>query len=119
MEEEWYANERFWETFYPYLFTPQRWERTIGEVENVLALAQPGGKRVLDLCCGPGRHSLELARRGFQVTGVDCSPSLLVRAREASAKENLAIEWVQDDMRRFTRPNAFDLALNLFTSFGY
>jgi 2-polyprenyl-3-methyl-5-hydroxy-6-metoxy-1,4-benzoquinol methylase len=70
---------------------------------------------VLDLCCGPGRHAVELARRGFQVTGVDACGFLLDRAAEHAARANLTADWVKQDMRRLLRPEAFDLACNLFT----
>ena len=86
---------------------------------RILALTQCSGGSVLDLCCGPGRHSVELARRGFQVTGVDRSPFLLAKAREQAAKSGASVEWVEQDMRNFVRPASFDLALSLFTSFGY
>ena len=74
---------------------------------------------MLDLCCGPGRHSLEFARRGFRVTGVDRTAHYLTTARAAATREGLTVEFVQEDMRHFHRPAAFDLALNLFSSFGY
>jgi SAM-dependent methyltransferase len=74
---------------------------------------------VLDLCCGPGRHAVEFARRGYQVTGFDRTSFLLDRARERSSEAGVSVEWVADDMRRFCRPGAFDLACNIFTSIGY
>jgi len=77
------------------------------------------GAHVLDLCCGVGRHSLELARRGFQVTGVDRTRPYLDRASRRAEAEGLEIEFVQSDMRDFCRPDAFDAVVNLFTSFGY
>src|SRR5260370_31823603 len=77
------------------------------------------GATVLDLCCGIGRHSLELARRGFKVTGVDLTKPYLEQERASASKENLKIEFVQSDMREFSRPGAFDAAINFFTAFGY
>lgn len=74
---------------------------------------------MLDLCCGPGRHVLEFARRGFRVTGVDRTQRYLEAARATALSEGLAVELVQADMRDFSRPPTFDLALNLFSSFGY
>jgi ubiquinone/menaquinone biosynthesis C-methylase UbiE len=74
---------------------------------------------VLDLCCGPGRHSLALAQRGFHVTGVDIRADYLEQARQQAESQELAIEFVQADMRQFCRPEAFDAAINLYTSFGY
>jgi ubiquinone/menaquinone biosynthesis C-methylase UbiE len=85
------------------------------EVTRILALTNCHGGSVLDLCCGPGRHSLQFARRGFHVTGVDRSPFLLEIARRRASDTGLAIEWVEGDMRRFSRDSAFNLACNIFT----
>jgi SAM-dependent methyltransferase len=74
---------------------------------------------VLDLCCGPGRHSVELARRGMRVTGVDRTRPYLRRARRKAAREGLSIEFVEQDMRQPLGRARFDVAINLFTSFGY
>lgn len=74
---------------------------------------------VLDMACGPGRHCLELARRGFRVTGVDRSPGHLETARGRAEEEGLEVGWVESDMRAFSDPGAFDLVLNLYTSFGF
>ncbi len=116
---DWFSNENFWRELYPFMFSPERIAAAPGEVDQVLALAGFQGRSVLDLCCGPGRHSIELATRGFAVTGVDRSPFLLERARDRAAKAGVAVEWIEADMRHFERPSAFDLALSLFTSFGY
>ena len=74
---------------------------------------------MLDLCCGPGRFSIELAKRGFRVTGVDRTRFLLGKAKSREKKAGVKVEWVESDMRDFVRPGAFDLALSMFTSFGY
>src|SRR5204863_7756432 len=89
----------------------------VDQLTKLLDLDSPA--KVLDLCCGLGRHSLELARRGFDVTGVDRTGVYLRRAQKQADSEGLKIEFVQEDMRQFCRPEAFDLTLNLFTSFGY
>jgi SAM-dependent methyltransferase len=57
--------------------------------------------------------------RGFRVTGVDLSPFLLAKAKERAEVAGVEIEWIHDDMRRFSRSEAFDLCLSMFTSFGY
>jgi SAM-dependent methyltransferase len=116
----WYESEAFWDLGKPFMFGPAAWDRARGEVDGVLALlGVPPGGRILDLCCGPGRHALELARRRFEVTGVDRHGPYLDSARSAARAEGLEIELVQCDMRDFVRAEAFDGAINLFTAFGY
>ena len=114
---QWFEDETFWETFYAHLFTEERMAAAPGEVDRLLALAGVQEGAALDLCCGPGRHSLALAQRGFAVTAVDRSRFLLDKARERTA--GAGVEFVEADMREFVREGAFDLAINLFTSFGY
>ena len=116
---DWFENEGFWQDFYAYMFSPERFAAAKEEVSQIMALTQCTDGSLLDLCCGPGRHSVEFAQRGFKVTGVDRSAFLLDRAREHASQANVSVEWVQDDMRRFSRPAQFDLVCNLFTSFGY
>jgi SAM-dependent methyltransferase len=116
----WHEEDTFWESVGPVLFTGRRWEdapREVGAMVTLLGLSP--GARLLDLCCGVGRHSLEFARRGFQVTGVDRTATYLHEARRRAAEEDLQVEFLQEDMRTFVRPGAFDAAINYFTSFGY
>ncbi|MBK9332506.1 MAG: class I SAM-dependent methyltransferase [Ignavibacteria bacterium] len=80
------------------------------------------GSKVLDVACGAGRHSLQLAKRGFHVTGFDLSEFLISEAKRSQreAKENnLKMNFLIKDMRKFNFRNSFDLAVNIFTSFGY
>lgn len=116
---EWFENENFWRDFYQYMFSEERFAAAADEVSRIIELTQVDHGTMLDLCCGPGRHSVEFAQRGFVVTGVDRSGFLLDRARQRSSASGVSVEWVQEDMRTFVRPNTFDLACNLFTSFGY
>src|SRR5215475_6511249 len=117
----WFEDDTLWESLESFLFSQLRSnEITVREAEQILALVRPSpGAAVLDLCCGPGRHSLEFARRGFRVTGVDRTARYLTTARAAATRKGLTVEFVQEDMRHSHRPAAFDLALNLFSSFGY
>ncbi|TSA45699.1 class I SAM-dependent methyltransferase [bacterium] len=78
------------------------------------------GSEVLDLCCGHGRHSLELASRGYKVTGLDYSKFELGLARKEAARLGLKAEFVRGDARNFRFNKKFDLIINMFSSaFGY
>jgi SAM-dependent methyltransferase len=116
----WWQDEEFWNSFAPYFFTEERVEGTAAEVEKLVALLgiAPSAK-MLDLCCGIGRHSIEFARLGYRVTAVDLTASFLTQARERAKREKVQVDFVQSDMRDFVRPGAFDAAVNLVTSFGY
>lgn len=116
---EWFEDNAFWRDLYPYIFSPERFSAARDEVTQIIALTQCSRGRMLDLCCGPGRHAVEFAQRNFEVTGVDTSPFLLDRARENAKAASVSIEWMMEDARRFTRPAAFDLVCILYNSFGY
>lgn len=116
---QWFEDESLWVDTYPYMFSPARLAAAEAEIEPLLALVGAKPRSILDLCCGPGRFAVPLARRGYQVTGVDRTVFFLDKARERAAAEGVAVEWVLEDMRTFARPGAFDLALSMFTSFGY
>ena len=119
-EIPWHEQARFWKETLPVLFPESRLQEAVQEVEQLLALTGlPPGAVVLDLCCGIGRHSVQLARKGFQVTGVDRTQVYLDMAAAAARREKARIELVCEDMRKFRRVESFDGVINLFTSFGY
>ncbi len=119
---EWHDNAEFWAGTGPYIFRDLIRGKSGWEVEKLVSmLGLRAGAKILDMPCGVGRHSIELARRGFQVTGVDRTRPYLAECREAAAREGLIdrTEWVEADMREFRRPGAFDAVINMYTSFGY
>jgi 2-polyprenyl-3-methyl-5-hydroxy-6-metoxy-1,4-benzoquinol methylase len=67
--------------------------------------------KILDVGCGTGRHSVELSRRGYHVTGIDLSESQLKRAREKAESNNLAISFQKHDARNLPFENEFDVAI--------
>lgn len=76
---------------------------------------------ILDLCCGQGRHSLELARRGFKnVEGLDRSHYLIQKAKSLAKKEGLPVKFREGDARKLPyAPDTFDVVMILGNSFGY
>jgi SAM-dependent methyltransferase len=118
-KKEWFDDDSFWRELYPFMFSKERIANADEQIAKVLALTRPAGKSVLDLCCGPGRCSIALAKKGFSVTGVDRTKYLLDKARAKAIDAGAQIEWVQKDMRDFVRADSFALVLSMFTSFGY
>jgi len=116
----WFEDEAFWTAYASIMFDGDRWAEVPAVVDALERLASPpAGGSVLDACCGPGRHSLELASRGYRVTGVDLTSAYLEAARESAEDFGVEAEFLRADIRSFERPRAFDLAINLYTSFGY
>ena len=116
---EWFEDESFWDKFYPYIFSEGKFEAADDEAVRILNLTGLKGGDILDLACGPGRHAVALANKGFGVTGVDVSAFLLEKAMDLESAKGVDVEWVREDMRRFVRPQSFDLVINMFTAFGY
>ncbi|MDY0278834.1 MAG: class I SAM-dependent methyltransferase [Acholeplasma sp.] len=88
-------------------------ERIIHEYSN-----QPA-KSILDLGCGTGNHTLRLAERGYQVSGVDRSEDMLSIARAKSQEKQLSCEFFQSDIREFRVSKKFDVIIMMFAVLGY
>lgn len=120
LTEPWYVkayDERYYQT-YKDEFTPAQTATDIDGVVTLLGLAP--GSRILDLCCGFGRHSIELARRGYCVTGLDLSADLLTHARDDAEAAHVDTTWVHADMRDIPQPSQpYDAVISLFSSFGF
>jgi SAM-dependent methyltransferase len=86
-------------------------------IDKLIAYLKPAaGSSMLDVACGKGRHSLQLAGKGFDVTGIDLSEDSI---KEALKYESDRLHFYQHDMRLPFRVNYYDYAFNFFTSFGY
>jgi SAM-dependent methyltransferase len=116
----WHENNELWAELLPVLDGDEFRKAASGQAQQAATLlrVQPGA-HLLDLACGPGRHSVALAGLGFRVTGVDRNASYLARAKERAADSGVQPEFLQDSMLRFHREAAFDGAISLFSSFGY
>ncbi|MFC1737217.1 class I SAM-dependent methyltransferase [Candidatus Hydrogenedentota bacterium] len=89
-------------------------EHTVEEVDFVVeALQLRGHERVLDLACGFGRHCLELARRGYQVVGVDITADYVDQGRSYASKDGLDVELICSDVLDVNFHAEFDVVLNM------
>jgi SAM-dependent methyltransferase len=95
-------------------------DQTLREVEFISDALKVGeGAEILDVACGYGRHAIELVQRGFNVTGLDLSLPLLIRAADEAQRRELAVNFVHADMREMAFEKQFDGAYSMLTSFGY
>lgn len=107
-----------WETFFdghaPVYMQEVFTRDTLREVDFLFELLglRPGTE-VLDLGCGTGRHSIELARRGCRVTGVDLSQGMLREARRAADAAGVGVEWAKADATSYRSPHPFDVVVCL------
>jgi 2-polyprenyl-3-methyl-5-hydroxy-6-metoxy-1,4-benzoquinol methylase len=79
----------------------------------------PSRASVLDMACGPGRHSIIFAKKGYAVTAVDLSENLLCVAGTSAQNAGLMIDFHKSDLRDIQLGRKYDLIINLFTSLGY
>jgi SAM-dependent methyltransferase len=113
----------WWQKFFDehYLKVYKELEKeTSREVEAIVRMMDLKPKaKILDLCCGYGRHSIELVQRGFQVTGYDLSDFFIEKAKKDSVDSGVEVEFVKGDMRKLPFDKEFDAVVNIFTSFGF
>jgi SAM-dependent methyltransferase len=95
-------------------------EQTKKEVDFLRDVLQlPQSAKILDLFCGAGRHSLEFARRGYVVTGVEYNPDYLKLANSLATERNVAPNFIQGDVRHVDYGAGYDAVIIMFHSFGY
>jgi len=116
-----FQSERFfreaWPTISQAVESPADAARAVGWILGRAGLKR--GATVLDAPCGFGRHSVEFARRGCAVTGVDFNETELARAGAAAKSAGVTLSLACQDMRDMEFSGEFDLAVNLFSSIGY
>jgi SAM-dependent methyltransferase len=118
----WYDDDSFWNCFGRAAFTEERFARAHFEVDRILRFlpdVRPPAL-VVDFGCGPGRHSLDLARRGYHVTAVDRTHRFLATLRTRATAERLPVATIRADLLQCElAPRQFALALCIGLTFGY
>jgi SAM-dependent methyltransferase len=103
--------------YYHQLYAHRDEQEAATFIDNLVTHLQPqAGAKMLDVACGKGRHSMQLAANGFDVTGIDLSKESIA---EALQSEDAHLHFFEHDMRLPFWVNYFDVAFNFFTSFGY
>jgi SAM-dependent methyltransferase len=115
----------WWETFFrgpwgEWQARGFRQENTAAEVDFIVrSLGLEAGDAVLDVACGPGRHAIELAKLGIEVTGVDFNAAVLEVAERRAEEQLVEVLFLRNDMRCLRFREEFDAAYCYWTSFGY
>lgn len=119
-DPDWFRDREYWSANRRFIWS-DRLVAGSGEVAAriVSLLSLEPGASVLDLACGFGRHSLELAAKGCRVTGVDLNPDLVGEAVASASSRGLDARFICADMRDFVEPEAFDSVICMYNSFGY
>lgn len=113
--EDWFESEA-----YELVYDHRDEDEAAQMIDLVEASVDPApSDRILDVGCGRGRHARELARRGYDVTGIDLSESSITEARRMAHTEGLDVHFEVGDMRNPVCDACFDGVVNLFTAFGY
>lgn len=112
----WYK-DWFNSPYYHQLYIKRDNAEAAGFINHLIDYLKPApGSLMLDIACGRGQHSIQLAEMGFDVTGIDLSKNNIIKAKE---KENDHLHFFNHDMRMPFWINYFNYAFNFFTSFGY
>ncbi|MCS6823085.1 MAG: class I SAM-dependent methyltransferase [Cytophagaceae bacterium] len=103
--------------YYQLLYNHRNEQEASLFIGALISFLQPApDARILDIPCGTGRHSVELHKKGFHVTGADLSLENIKKAQRLSSER---LQFIQHDMRKPFAYHEYDIVLNLFTSFGY
>ncbi len=116
MQQKWYKSW-FNSPYYHILYNSRNDQEAEHFMDNLMSfLVHTDQSRVLDIACGKGRHAIYLRKKGLDVTGIDLSENSIAYAKKF---EDEKLHFFVHDMRKLLNINYFDIALNLFTSFGY
>jgi SAM-dependent methyltransferase len=116
MQRKWF---QYWfnSPYYHILYSQRNDAEAEFLIDNLSFYLKPApDSRILDIACGRGRHAIYLNKKGYDVTGIDLSEQSIKYAKQFEQKH---LHFFVHDMRKLSFINYFDIALNLFTSFGY
>ncbi|WP_256006947.1 MULTISPECIES: class I SAM-dependent methyltransferase [Pedobacter] len=116
MQRKWF---QYWfnSPFYHILYSQRNDAEAELLIDNLSAYLKPAANaKILDIACGRGRHAVYLHKKGYDVTGIDLSEQSIKYAQQFEQKN---LHFYVHDMRKLCYINYFDIAVNLFTSFGY
>ncbi len=119
MTDNWFFDDQLWQDFYDCMFSDADFQRAAQQIDPLFAYLGFIPEKILDLGCGPGRHTLPLAKRGCRVSALDSSAYLLDKLRHSANRDSLDIDIQQCDMREYNHPGHFDSIISMWTSFGY
>jgi SAM-dependent methyltransferase len=105
--------------FYDAIYYDKDYKKECDWIENVLEKFRIKGRKILDLGCGSGNHAIELAKRGYEVVGVDKSHYMIERATEKVKNQNLKIDFIEKDIRNFDLGVKFDVVISMFSVISY
>jgi SAM-dependent methyltransferase len=104
---------------YDLLYREKNYREECDFLENIFSILGRAPHDILDLGCGTGGHALELQKRGFEVTGVDRSESMLALARAKAVEQNVRPRFVLGDLTSFSDGGDFDAVISMFAVMGY
>ncbi len=109
--------DRTWLDYGFELVFPEQTRQEVGFIEKALTLRR--NETLLDLCCGIGRHSIPLAKKGYRVTGMDFNPDYIKKAKSLALTQRTRPVFIEGDMRKIPYANRFDAAICMWSSFGF
>lgn len=116
---EWWKEGEFFDREYISDFSPLMADSITKKQVDFIVSVLPPGSDILDLAGGHGRHTIELATRGFNCTLLDINRKFLAIARELAVKKGVSVRFVHQDMREMNFYENFDAVISMATSFGY
>lgn len=107
-------------SYYDLFYKDKNYEEEVDFLENVFK-SFSGGKivKILDLACGTGGHLIPLAKRGFEVSGLDASEGMLEIAQKKAEKEHVKVNIYNFLMQSFSLEEKYDAAISMFSTINY